>query len=66
LAEYENTVRNAAEKVDPSELANYVYQLAKTYNKFYHESPILNASNDSEKTFALPYQFRQGLSSKKA
>jgi arginyl-tRNA synthetase len=65
LADYENTVRNAAEKVDPSELANYIYQLAKTYNKFYHESPILNANTDAEKSLRVALSAQTGAVIKK-
>lgn len=49
LSEYENTVHTAADKYDPSEIANYVYTLAKTYNKFYHDFPILNAPTEAGK-----------------
>ncbi len=49
LGQYENTLRVAAEKYDPSEMANYCYTLAKTFNKFYHEKPILTAATEREK-----------------
>lgn len=53
IAEYENVLRSAADKYDPSEMANYLYQLAKLYNKFYHEQPILTAPTEAEKKFRL-------------
>lgn len=53
IAEYENVLRSAADKYDPSEMANYLYQLAKLYNKFYHEQPILTALTEQEKQFRL-------------
>ncbi len=49
LNEYPQTVKAAAEKYDPSEIANYVYKLAQAYNKFYAELPVLAAANDAEK-----------------
>lgn len=53
IAEYENNLRSAADKYDPSEMANYLYQLAKLYNKFYHEQPILTAPTEEEKKIRL-------------
>lgn len=53
LSEYENVLKAASDKYDPSEVANYVYQLAKTYNKFYHEMPVLTADTENEKQLRL-------------
>ncbi|MFN8277096.1 MAG: arginine--tRNA ligase [Chitinophagales bacterium] len=53
LYEYPNVLAAAAEKYDPSEMANYVYALAKLYNKFYGESKILNAASEGEKQARL-------------
>ncbi len=66
LSEYENVVKTAADKYDPSELANYVYTLAKTYNKFYHEHPILNAESESEKKFRIALSNETSVIIKKA
>jgi len=66
LSEYENTVRAAAEKYDPSEIANYVYTLAKLYNKFYHEQPIINAATEAEKKFRIVLSQQTGVVIKKA
>lgn len=59
LSEFENVLVSAAEKYDPSEVANYIYQLAKTYNKFYHDWPVLNAGEQER-------SFRVGLSEQTA
>lgn len=40
---YEDAVKNAAEKYEPSILARYVITLATAFNKFYHECSILQA-----------------------
>jgi arginyl-tRNA synthetase len=66
ISEYENVVRAAAEKYDPSELANYVYALTKTYNKFYHDFPILNAETDDEKKFRVALSKQTGVIIRKA
>ena len=61
LSEYENTVSAAAEKYDPSEVANYVYNLAKTYNKFYHDFPILSAVTDLEMKLRIELSKQTGI-----
>lgn len=66
LSQYENAVSTAAEKFDPSEIANYVYQTAKTYNKFYHDLPILTATTDTEKNFRVNLSAQAGVVIKRA
>ncbi len=66
LNEYENVVKVAAEKYDPSEIANYAYNLARTYNKFYHESPILSAPEENEKIVRVALSGQTGAIIKKA
>jgi arginyl-tRNA synthetase len=66
LSEYENTVRSACEKMDPSEIANYVYSLAKTYNKFYHDLPILTAESEDVRNFRLSLSQQTGVIIKKS
>jgi arginyl-tRNA synthetase len=53
LYEYPNVLVSAADKYDPAELANYIYNLAKLYNKFYNEVPILTASTQAEKQLRI-------------
>ncbi len=53
LCEYENVIAYASNKYDPSEIANYAYNLAKLYNKFYGELKILSADTDAEKHLRL-------------
>ena len=65
MSEYENTVRIAAEKYDPSEIANYSYNLARTYNKFYHESPIISAPTENEKQVRVALSAQTGVILKK-
>ena len=65
LSEYENVVRTAAEKYDPSEVASYVYNIAKLYNKFYHELPILNAGTEDEKKLRIVLSNQTGIVLKK-
>ena len=53
LYDYPTVLASAAASYEPSELANYVYNLAKTYNKFYNECPVLVANTDNEKQFRI-------------
>jgi arginyl-tRNA synthetase len=43
LAEYPSTVAEAAARMDPSLVAAYLYELSKSFSRFYHECPLLNA-----------------------
>lgn len=66
LTEFENNLRSAAEKYDPSEMANYVYNIAKLYNKFYHECPILTAEDETTRNFRLQLTQQSGTVIKKS
>lgn len=43
LGGYEDAIKSAAEKYEPSIVARYVMALAVAYNKFYHDCAILKA-----------------------
>jgi len=43
LGAYNDAVANAAENMDPSLVAAYLYELAKAFSRFYHDCPILGA-----------------------
>lgn len=45
LDQYNDVLHDAAESVNPSVLAGYIYSLAKLYNTYYHDTPILKADN---------------------
>jgi arginyl-tRNA synthetase len=40
------TVADAAARMDPSLLTAYLYELSKTFSRFYHDCPILKAEPD--------------------
>lgn len=46
-----DVIREAGKTYDPSILANYAYNLAKEYHRFYHEVRILNAETDAARAF---------------
>ncbi|MDR3148345.1 MAG: arginine--tRNA ligase [Treponema sp.] len=43
LGTYPEAVAAAAARTDPSLLAAYLYDLSKTFSRFYHDCPVLNA-----------------------
>ncbi len=45
LGDYPNVIAKAAENLDPSEVAAYVYEAAKLFSKFYQNCPIVTAEN---------------------
>lgn len=53
LSNYPMVIESAAKEFSPAQLANYVYDVAKLYNKFYHEESILKAEQEDVKTFRL-------------
>ena len=53
LHEFPQVIAESAETYNPGHIANYVYDLAKEYNQFYHECPILKAEKEEEKNFRL-------------
>lgn len=48
LAGYDAAVQMAAERHEPSVVARYIISVASSFNKFYHECPILNAADEEK------------------
>lgn len=53
LSNYPSTIAAAAKDFSPALVSSYAFELAKAYNKFYHEEPILKAEDESVKAFRL-------------
>lgn len=53
LSGYPAVISAAAQEYSPAQIANYVYEVAKLYNKFYHEESILKAEDVTVKAFRL-------------
>lgn len=45
LHDYQRVILDAAQKLSPALVANYVYDLASRFNQFYHECPIAREEN---------------------
>ena len=47
LASYPAKVKEAADSLSPALLANYSYELAKEFNQYYHDTPILKETDSN-------------------
>ncbi len=66
LSESKDVVSKAAESLSPALVANYVYELVKTYNSFYQNNPILNQDDENAKQFRLKLSELSGKTIKKS
>jgi arginyl-tRNA synthetase len=46
LSQFPGVVQKAANELKPLHLTNYLYDLAKSFNAFYRQAPVLNAEKD--------------------
>jgi arginyl-tRNA synthetase len=53
ISNYPNVITSAANNYNPSEVSNAVYELAKTFNKFYHEHTILGEQDHNTRSFRI-------------
>jgi arginyl-tRNA synthetase len=61
MHEFPQAVADAAKGYSPALLANYVYELAKVFNQFYHDITILKEENEELKIFRLNLAYKCGL-----
>lgn len=53
IHEYPATISESATSYNPALIANFIYELAKEYNQFYHDYPILKEENESLRNFRI-------------
>jgi arginyl-tRNA synthetase len=53
LKDYGKLIQNAASEYSPALIANYVYEVAKTFNGFYAKHSVLNEESETSKLFRL-------------
>lgn len=53
ILKFEETVQKAASAFSPAVVANYVFELARTFNQFYHDNPIIDETNPATSLFRL-------------
>jgi arginyl-tRNA synthetase len=50
---FSDIIQEAANCLSPALIANYLYELAKEYNQFYHECPVLRESDTAKAALRL-------------
>ncbi|MFM7766961.1 MAG: DALR anticodon-binding domain-containing protein, partial [Bacteroidota bacterium] len=50
---FDEIARDAAHKLSPAVIANYVYDLAKSFNQFYHDNVIVDVEQPLTSKFRL-------------
>ena len=53
LSGYTDIIIEASQTINPAILVNYLYTLAKLFNNYYHEYPILQAQDEQQKQWRL-------------
>ncbi len=53
ISEFPAAVEEAGSGYSPAVIANYAYELAKTFNRFYHDLSILKEENENNRNFRL-------------
>lgn len=53
IYDFPNVIQQSAESLSPALIANYVYVLAKEYNGYYQEVPVLKAETNELTSFRL-------------
>ena len=53
LSNFKEVISRAAEQLSPALVANYIYEVVKSYNSFYQNNPILNQDDENIKDFRL-------------
>lgn len=53
IYEYPAALKESAKEYNPATIANYVYELTKTFNRFYHDYSILKEENETIKQMRL-------------
>ncbi len=60
LNSFPEVIENASKNLSPALIANYIYEVVKTYNSFYQTVPILNSENPDEKILRIQISEQTG------
>jgi len=66
LSDFKTIIKEAEATYSPALVANYVYEVAKNYNQFYHELSVLNADKESQKLIRIQLSYKCALVIKQA
>ena len=61
LSQFSEVVERSYRNLNPSLIANYAYQLAQTFNEFYHACKVIGSEEQETFRLALVESFRQVL-----
>lgn len=61
LSGYEEAILKAAQRYEPSIIARYLISVASTFNKFYHECPILQADEKTKQVRLVLVDLTQSI-----
>lgn len=65
LGRFPDQVKDAGELYDPAILAQYIYDLAKDYNRFYAEAPIFGQEDENIMKFRIALSFETAATIRK-
>ena len=61
LAEFSETVDRTSKELKPDILAVYTYELAKIFNDFYHNCPVLNSKEEQGRRIKIVKSFKETM-----
>ncbi|HXB41623.1 MAG TPA: arginine--tRNA ligase [Bacteroidia bacterium] len=64
LSDFKNIIAEAEYTYNPALIANYIYEIAKAYNQFYHELSVLSVENEEQKLFRVQLSYKCALAVK--
>lgn len=60
LLAYSTTIETAAAEYNPGHLANYTYELVKSYNSFYQNNMVLKEEDEKQRNFRIAISYMTG------
>lgn len=66
IYEYPRIIKEAGDTYSPALIANYIYELAKEYNQFYHDFPILKEEFGNVRSLRIAISEKTGKTIKSA
>jgi arginyl-tRNA synthetase len=66
LYQYSIVLENTCTEMNPAKWIDYIYELAKTYNKFYNDCAILSIENEQTKNLRILLTQKTGIAIKNA
>ena len=61
LTQYPLAIKNSADNLSPALIANYTYELVKSFNSYYQSTSILKVDDNHIKSFRLSLSYKVGL-----